>query len=131
LLEAHPRCAELASATLKLVDEGVIAGLTSTLAIAELLTAPAQANDDSALRDYELYLTHFPHLTILPLPIANARRADRVQARTKLKRPDAIQIATAMEAGADVIIGNDKRWRGRTDSLPLLLLDDFLEVESP
>jgi predicted nucleic acid-binding protein len=129
LLEAHPRYAGLASAMLEMVEQGTVAGLTSTLTMAELLTAPAQAGDDTALRDYELYLTNFPHLTILPLTIAIARRAARVRAKTKLKMPDAIQIATAMGAGADIIIGNDKRWRSRTGGLPLLLLDDFLEVE--
>ena len=126
LLEAHPRYADLASATLEMVEQGAIIGLTSTLTIAELLTAPAQAGDDTALRDYELYLTNFPHLTILPLTIATARRSARVRAKTKLKMPDAIQIATAIGSGADVIVGNDKRWRGRTGSLPLLLLDDYL-----
>jgi predicted nucleic acid-binding protein len=93
------------------------------------LTAPAQAGDDRALRDHELYLTNFPNLSIVPLSVDLARQAARVRASTRLKMPDSIQIATALEAGADVVVGNDKRWRNRTGGLPLLLLDDFLDAD--
>lgn len=126
LLEDHPRYADLADSVMELIENGVGIGLTSTLTIAELLTAPAQAGDDKALRDYELYLTNFPNLSIVPLSVDLARRAARVRAETGLKMPDSIQIATAQEAGADIIVGNDKRWRNRTGDLPLALLDDFL-----
>lgn len=127
LLEAHPRYGDLADAVLQVVERGAANGFTSTLTIAELLTAPAQADDDKALRDYELYLTNFPNLSIMPLTIDAARWAARVRAATRLKMPDAIQIASAIECGADVIVGNDKRWRKRTGNLPFLMLDDFLE----
>ena len=55
-----------------------------------------------------------------------ARQAARVRAGSRLKMPDAIQIATAQKSGADVILGNDKRWRNRTGDLPMLMLDDYL-----
>ena len=130
LLEEHPRYADLADIVMQSIENGTSNGLTSTLTIAELLTEPAQAGNDKALRDYELYLTNFPNLSIVPLSIDLARQAARVRASTKLKMPDAIQIATALEVGADVIIGNDKRWRNRTGVLPLVLLEDFLDAES-
>ena len=126
LLEDHPRYADLADAVMELIENGASVGVTSTLTIAELLTAPAQAGDDRVLRDYELYLTNFPNLSIIPLSIDLARQAARVRATTGLKMPDSIQIATALESGADIIIGNDKRWSNRTGGLPLVLLDDFL-----
>ena len=91
-----------------------------------LLTAPAQANDEQALRDYELYLTNFPKLLIVPLSVDLARQAARVHATSQLKMPDAIQIATAQESSVGAILGNDKRWRNRTGNLPLSLLDDYL-----
>ena len=130
LLEEHPRYSDLAVAVMELIEQGASIGFTSTITVAELLTAPAQANDDQALRDYELYLTNFPNLSIIPLSIDLARRAARVRAATKLKMPDSIQIATAIDSGADVVIGNDKRWRNRTSDLPFLMLNDFLESEA-
>ncbi len=129
LLEEHPRYADLADVVMEFIENGTGNGITSTLTIAELLTAPAQAGDDKALRDYELYLTNFPNLEIVPLSVDLARQAARVRASTGLKMPDSIQIATALAAGADVIVGNDKRWRNRTEGLPVVLLDDFLDAE--
>lgn len=130
LLEEHPRYSDLAIAVMELIEQGASIGFTSTITVAELLTAPAQANDDQALRDYELYLTNFPNLSIIPLSIDLARRTARVRAATKLKMPDSIQIATAIDSGADVVIGNDKRWRNRTNGLPFLMLNDFLESDA-
>jgi predicted nucleic acid-binding protein len=129
LLEEHPLYVDLADVVMESIESGVSNSLTSTLTIAELLTAPTQAGDDKALRDYELYLTNFPNLLIVPLSVDLARQAARVRASTRLKMPDSIQIATALEAGADVVVGNDKRWRHRTGGLPLLLLDDFLDAD--
>ncbi len=129
LIEDHPRYADLAAVVMERIEQGTIHGLTSTLTIAELLTAPAQNDDDKALRDYELYLTNFPNLSIMPLTVDIARQAARVRAATTLKMPDCIQIATAVQSGSDAIVGNDKSWRNRTGDLPLILLDDFLDAE--
>ncbi|MCL4862373.1 MAG: hypothetical protein KJZ93_23355 [Caldilineaceae bacterium] len=49
-----------------------------------------------------------------------------MRAQTGLKLPDALQIATGLQAGAQAILGNDMGWRNKTDPLQLLLLDDFL-----
>ena len=125
-MEDHPRYAPLATTSMACIERGKTSGVTSTLTLAELLTAPAQANNEQALRDYELYLTNFPNLLIVPLSVDLARRAARVRATSQLKMPDAIQIATAQESGVGAILGNDKRWRNRTGNLPLLLLDDYL-----
>ncbi|MFZ1770411.1 MAG: hypothetical protein WAU00_14500 [Caldilinea sp.] len=37
-----------------------------------------------------------------------------------------VQIATATLAGATLIVGNDKAWQGKTGSLALLLLNEFV-----
>lgn len=129
LLEEHPRYVDLADVVMEFIESGTGNGITSTLTIAELLTAPAQAGDDKALRDYELYLTNFPNLEIVPLSVDLAKKTARVRASTGLKMPDSIQIATALVAGADVIVSNDKRWRNRTEGLPVVLLDDYLDAE--
>ncbi len=77
LLEEHPRYADLADVVMEFIENGTGKGITSTLTIAELLTAPAQAGDDKALRDYELYLTNFPNLSIVPFTVDLTRQAAR------------------------------------------------------
>jgi predicted nucleic acid-binding protein len=44
-----------------------------------------------------------------------------------LRTPDAIQLATALEHGAGVVITNDEKWR-RISELPTLVLKDYLSV---
>ncbi|MCP4167077.1 MAG: PIN domain-containing protein [Chloroflexi bacterium] len=127
LLEEHPVYASLAATVLEAIETEQLTGVTSTLTLTELLMAPAQVDDAQAMQDYELYLTHFPNLIVYPLDVEAAREAARVRAMTGLPTPDAIQLATATVAGADVIITNDKRWQGKVGDLHILLLDDYVE----
>lgn len=108
------------------IEQGAVTGVTSVLTLAELLTGPARAGNITALRDYELYLTNFPNLTLRPLDTEIARKVATVRAATGLRTPDAIQLATAELAGATAIVGNDKGWKGKTGALGLLLLHDYL-----
>jgi uncharacterized protein len=124
-LSNHPRYAPLTTAVLEAVEAGQMVGVTTTITLAEILTVPAKVGDEQALRDYELYLTHFPNLTFIPLDAALARQTARVRASTGLRAPDAIQVAAAQQVGADAIITNDHRWRGRVASPVLVLLDGF------
>ena len=76
--------------------------------------------------DYELFLTNFPNLTIYTLDESMARLIAKIRASTHLKLPDAIQIATAIHADADVIVSNDKKWKNRFTTPKLFLLEEYL-----
>jgi len=112
-----------------LVESGQVAGLITTVTLAEVLTVPAQAGDRRAMQDYELYLTHFPNLRLVPLDVALARETALVRAATKLRTPDAVQVAAARLAGADAIVTNDRRWAGRVKGPALVMLDEYVEAE--
>lgn len=126
-LACHPRYVPLTTVVLEMVESGQVAGLTTTVTLAEILTLPARAAQPRAMLEYELYLTHFPNLRLLPLDTALARETARVRAATGLRMPDAIQIAAARLAGADAIVGNDRRWLGRTGGPALVLLEDYAD----
>lgn len=126
LLSGHPRYAMLAERVFSMVESGEVPALTTTMTLAELLTVPAQAQDQQALHDYELYLTHFPNLQLIPLDNSLARETALVRAETGLRMPDAVQVAAARLSGADGIVTNDRRWRGKVVGITLLLLDDYL-----
>jgi len=125
-LSGHPGYTPLTSTILRAVESGAVAGLTTTITLAELLTRPAQAKDLRALRDYELYLTNFPNLTLVPLDAAMAREAALVRAATGLRMPDAVQIAAARINGADTMVTNDRAWIGKVAAPALLILNDYL-----
>jgi predicted nucleic acid-binding protein len=125
VLHSHPRLGPVARSALELVQAGAVYGVTSTLTLAELLVMPSREQDEDALDFTEGYLVNFPNLALLPLTVDLARDVAQVRAATRLKLPDAIQIATAIDAEADVILSNDAAWRGRTGPLELILLKDF------
>ena len=124
-LSDHPRYAPLAAAVLEAVEAGRLAGLTTTITLAEILTRPAQAGDRKAMLDYELYLTHFPHLTVLALDVGLARETAVVRGATGLRTPDAVQVAAARLAGAGAIVTNDRRWVGKVDAPALVMLGEY------
>jgi predicted nucleic acid-binding protein len=124
-LANSPRYAFLTGAVLEAVESGQVAGLITTLTLAEVLAAPAQAGNQTALQDYEIYLTHFPNLRLVPLDVALAREAALVRAGG-LRLPDAINVAAARLYGADAMVTNDRRWVGRVAAPAVLLLDDYL-----
>ena len=128
-LSNHPRYSPLTRVVLKAIESGEVAGLITTVTLAEVLTVPAQAGDRRAMQDYELYLTHFPNLRLVALDIALARETARVRGASKLRVPDAVQIAAARLAGADGIVTNDRRWLERVTQPPLVMLGDYLEPE--
>ena len=99
--------------------------MTTTITLAELLTVPAQAADQRAMQDYELYLTHFPNLRLVPLDANLARETARVRAASKLRMPDAVQVAAARLYKADAIVTNDRRWAGRVRGPAVVMLEDY------
>ena len=127
-LSNHPRYVSLAAAILEAVESGDVMGLTTTVTLAELLTVPAKSNNRQAMQEYELYLTHFPNLRMIPLDTNLARETAIVRAATGLRMPDAVQIAAARISGADGIVTNDQRWTKLVVQPPLVLLDDYVEA---
>ncbi len=128
LLEGHTRYASLAEKTLETIESGAMAGIISVVTLAEILTAPAQAGDRTAMRDYELHLLNFPHLTIWDVTVDIAREAAQLRAHTGLPMPDALILATATVANADAVITNDKRWRKKVPECAILILDDYVDA---
>ena len=122
----HPRYGALTQAILETVESGQAEGLITTVTLAEVLTRPAQANDWRAMHAYELYLTRFPHLHLVPLDADLARETARVRAETGLRTPDAVQVAAARLHGADAVVTNDHRWRNHVHGPALILLDEYV-----
>lgn len=124
-LSDHPRYAPLTAIVLEAIESGQVAGLTTTITLAEILTVAAKAGDRQALQDYELYLTRFPNLRIAPLDAALARETALVRGATGLRTPDAVQVAAARLAGADAIITNDRRWAAKVMGVRVVVLEDY------
>lgn len=124
---AHPRYLPLTTTLLSQIEAGELEGLVTTVTLAEVLAAPARLGNEEAMYDYELFLVHFPHLRVVPLDVALARETARVRAETRLRFPDAVQVAAGRLAGADTLVTNDLRWPRVVSKPQILLLQDYAD----
>ena len=63
------------------------------------------------------FLRGFPNLHVLPVDLDVSLQAANVRALTRLPVPDAVIVATAMLAGCEAIITNDRPWSQRLSGL--------------
>lgn len=75
---------------------------------------------------YRAILTNAANLSTHQITDETAARAAQLRSKYRwLRTPDALQIATAMEHGADLIITNDHGWK-RVSELAVVVLKDYL-----
>ena len=85
---------------------GVTTGVGSVLLIPELLTKPSRDGAEGELADLATILGH---LELRAVDDATARLAVAVGAAYRLRALDAIHLATAVGAGADRFVTNNRR----------------------
>jgi predicted nucleic acid-binding protein len=123
-LEAHPPHAPRLLPIFRQIESGRCRGVSSTLTFLEVLVQPYRTGDDEQRAALSALLASFPGLTWVPLDLVVADRAAALRARYRLRTPDAIQLATALHAGADLFLTNDRDLR-RVEDIPVLLVDEW------
>lgn len=111
----------LARRWLMQVDQGKIIGVTSELTIVEVLPQPIAKSNGRLLDGYRRLFTSIPTLTMVPVSSAILFRAAELRAELKSETPDAIHIATALDAGCNGFLTNDDRMRLPAEMRPLRL----------
>jgi predicted nucleic acid-binding protein len=106
------------------IERGRIRGVTSTLTFLEVLVGPYQAGDQARRLALSGLLASFPGVSWMALDLPVADRAASLRGRYRLRTPDAIQVATALEAGADAFLTNDQQL-SRVAEVPVLLIDEI------
>ena len=81
--------------------------MISTITLAEVLTGPLRAGDERLAERYRAVLTTPPTWRLVELTAAIAHRAARIRGRTKLRLPDAVQVATALETSSLGLVTHD------------------------
>ena len=124
--------AEAASpASASIIDGFVASGrnraVVSAITVTETLVRPLRAGAPTAVRIVEDFLLRFPNLRVDPVSFETARVAAEIRARTAAPAPDALILATAVTAGARIVVANDRSWpaiaRRAGLSVKIVLLD--------
>ncbi len=124
-IEQHPAFLGPAEELFTVLDRGMAQGATSILTLAEVLTHPLRDGHAEIARQYRSILMDAEGIRLHPMDEVTAETAAALRARYRwLRLPDALQVASALQHGADIVVTNDERWRALTE-IPVLILSDF------
>jgi predicted nucleic acid-binding protein len=90
----------------------------------ELLVHPYRDGNELRVNQYYGLLSSFPNLEWVPPDLALAGAAARIRAQYRLRTPDALQIATALRAGAAAMLTNDPAF-ARVREIEIGVLDQL------
>lgn len=128
-VERRPRYIQVCDSIWQLLVEGRTSVSTSELSLLECIVLPLREGDSAAVDRFEQFLAQ-PAIWLLPVSRDVLRSAARIRAaKTRIKTPDAIHLASASAANCDRIVTNDRAWVGATD-VGILLLDDLIAADS-
>ena len=105
LLESHPQFADQFVGLFEAAAAGEITIALSTVTLAEVLTGPFKAGQTTLAKRYEKALSNY---NVMPVTTPIVALAAQLRAQYRLKLPDAIQLATALDIGAAAFVTHDR-----------------------
>ena len=105
ILESHPQFSDQFAGLFEAAAAGKLTIALSTITLAEVLTGPLKAGQTALAKRYEKALSGYTLISVTP---SIAALAAQLRARYRLKLPDAIQLATALDAGAAAFVTHDR-----------------------
>jgi len=104
LIEENPLYLKQLHKLLGFLEKNDYEIITSTLTLGEILTKPYK---DNRLDLVETYKAFFLEMELIELNSEIASSFAKVRAEYKIKTPDAVQLASAVYAKADLFVTND------------------------
>lgn len=106
-IEEHPEHFRQVEPFFAAADKGEFRIVTSFVTLTEVLIHPLRQGLEDLARQYRDVLLGSDHLTALAVDREIAEQAAALRAQHGLRTPDAIQLATALRAGASWFPTND------------------------
>jgi len=123
--ERHPSYGPLTFELFSLIEGGTLRAHTSILTVSEVLVGARKAGDE---RLEQLYLQVFdllPNLEVHGIDRECAILAADLRVQQHLRTPDALQVATAIQCGAQAFVTNDARLR-HLARIKTVILSDYV-----
>ena len=116
VLEDHPVFAPRFTGLFEAAEQGRLQLALTTVTLAEVLTGPFKAKQTALAKRYEKALNHYQ---VVPLTAQVAALAAQLRVQYRLKFPDAVQLASALDLGAAALVTHDRDF-SRVQGLPVL-----------
>lgn len=124
-LEGNPRYVGLTDHIFAWLEQPEHAGVTSTVTMTELLVQPYRDSGEQRVNEFYALLATYPHIDWIAPDLEIADTAARIRATHRLRTPDALQAATAVQARAAGLITNDPVFE-RVEAFETMVLDRLL-----
>jgi predicted nucleic acid-binding protein len=125
-IEAHPQFGPLAKEVVNAFQSGRLNAFSSVITLTEVLPKPIEAKDERLARKFAEFLKHGKNLSLIEISANIAERAGRLRGEyTFLRALDAIQVAVALEIGADALLTNDEKLK-QIKEIKTIVLSDYL-----
>ena len=105
VLESHPQFADQFVGLFEAAAQEKLALALSTITLAEVLTGPFKAGQTALAKRFEKALSQY---NVIPVSTPIAVLAAQLRVQYRLKLPDAIQLATALDIGAAAFVTHDR-----------------------
>jgi predicted nucleic acid-binding protein len=123
--EANPTYIEVVDPFFKAVERGEFIVVTSIVTLLEVLVRPFRDGDLELAQEYRDFLFDSDNVSIRFLSQKIVEEAARLRAfHNNIRTPDAIQMATAIDANASFFLTNDTRLPS-LPNLKTLVLEDL------
>ena len=116
LLESHPVLADRFAGLFEAAADGELTIALSTITLAEVLTGPAAAGLTALGKRYERALCQYE---VVPITVPIAALAAQLRVQHRLRLPDALQLACALETGVAALITHNRDFK-RVTALPVV-----------
>lgn len=128
-IEQHPLYLPVADDLFDSIQQGNTRAVTSVLTLLEVLVHPLRRGLIDLAQHYRRILTGSAGISLLPVDAEICDLSAKLRSNYPwIRTPDAIQVATALRRGAELIVTNDQRCRRLTE-IQVVVLRDFLESQ--
>jgi predicted nucleic acid-binding protein len=124
-IEAHPQYGPLVKQAVELFQAGKPKALTSVITITEVLPKPVSSNNEELVKKFKTFLIRESNIRLLGISRSIAERAGRLRGKYgSLRTLDALQLAAAIEGGADAFLTNDVKLK-QISEIKIIVLKDY------
>ncbi|MBX7244433.1 MAG: PIN domain-containing protein [Candidatus Sumerlaeaceae bacterium] len=120
-MEGTPEFRGFLAQLLGAMDSGNLLAVTSELTLLETLAKPLAENRGDLVLKYLEWIQPARGLDVIAVSRSILVKAATFRAKTRMKTPDAIHLATADSANCAAFLTNDKSIKGLEDSNIILL----------
>lgn len=118
LLEGSPLAAPF-EPVFAAVDAGRIEAVATPVTLAEVVAGPLRSGNEPLAQQYARHLSQAPGWRMRDIDAAVGVLAARLRIRHRLKLPDALQVAAAIQEGCHALLTHDRDFRGVSELLIL------------